>query len=30
MQSSSFQTTVEANIDMIVGVPSYNYLKLWF
>ena len=30
MQSSSFQTTVEANLEMTVSVPSYNYLKLWF
>ena len=30
MQSSSFQTTVEANLDMTVSIPSYNYQKLWF
>ena len=30
MQSSSYQTTVEANLDMTVSVPSYNNLKLWF
>ena len=30
MQSSSFQTTVEANLDMTVSVPSNNYLKSWF
>ena len=30
MQSSSFQTTVEANLVMTVSVSSYNYLQLWF
>ena len=30
MQSSAFQSTVDANIDMTVSVSSDNYLKLWF
>ena len=30
MQSSSYQTTVEANLDMTVSMPSTSYLELWF
>ena len=30
MQSSSIQTTVEANLDVTVSMPSTTYIKLWF
>ena len=30
MQSSSLQTTVEANLDVTVSMPTNNFPILWF